>query len=146
LKPEEEEYVKKIYNFLKKASEAKRDIRITPYDHITADENVKLYDRLASITGNDMYNQKYMYRVPFEKLKEGRQLFVDLTLEAQCKALGQILSLFKCSVVKSNLELIGGSKNTVIFLMPNKISEFSTAYIINQSVTGLFQKKVNLLK
>ncbi|NLY71035.1 MAG: type II CRISPR RNA-guided endonuclease Cas9 [Clostridiales bacterium] len=146
LKPEEEEYLKKIFNYLNKAREAKIEVQITSYDQIDAEKNLKLYDLLTSIMGTNTYNQMYMYRVPFGKLKEGRQRFVGLKLEDQCKALEQILSFFKCRSIESSLVLIGGSKNTRIFRLPNEISKLKNVHIIHQSVTGLFQKKVNLLK
>ena len=68
-----------------------------------------------------------------------------MTVEQQCKLLGEALHLFQCNSVSSDLSLIKGGKNSGIILLSNIISKNKYATIINQSPTGIFTKEVDLL-
>ena len=79
-------------------------------------------------------------------MKQAREKFIKLSLEKQSEVLYQELFLFACNVVTADLSLIGGSKYSGKTLISNKMTNYTEAKIIHQSITGLFENEVDLLK
>ena len=67
------------------------------------------------------------------------------SIEDKCIVLGEILHLFQCQSGSANLKSIGGPGNAGILLMNNNITGCNRVSIINQSVTGIFEKEIDLL-
>ena len=61
------------------------------------------------------------------------------------KVLFRFLHLFQCQSGSANLKSIGGPGNAGILLMNNNITGCNRISIINQSVTGIFEKEIDLL-
>ena len=57
-----------------------------------------------------------------------------------------MIKLFKCDRQSAHLEELTKKKSSGIIIFNNKISNLTSAYLINQSVTGLYEVKVDLLK
>ncbi len=95
-----------------------------------------------------MENTIYKFRPANQvsNLKENREVFNSLAVEDQCSVLNQVLMLFVCKPVTANLSLIKGSKNAGNMALSKIISNMRSAYLIHQSVTGLFEQKIDLLK
>ena len=92
---------------------------------------------------NSIYNKRL---APAAKtLRNGEEDFKNLSTENQCRLLAEALKLFQCNVVLSDLSLIGGPKMAGSIRPSKVISTFSTAILINQSVTGLFEEEIDLL-
>ena len=70
---------------------------------------------------------------------------MDLNLSEQCVVLGEILHLFQCRPLGANLVLIGASAHTGIITIGKEISKCNSAKLINQSVTGIYERAVDLL-
>ena len=51
----------------------------------------------------------------------------------------------QCKVFTADLSLLGGSKLAGNMAINKNIGGCTSAYLINQSVTGLFEQKVDLL-
>ena len=143
-----EDYVKILENYEKHKKEEGRENTnsqntISKWDKITKDLNLQLYDLFI----DKMETSIYQYRPANQagKLKENRGVFDSLTVEDQCFVLNQILMLFACKPVTANLSLINGSKNAGSMALPKIISNAKSAYLIHQSVTGLFEQKIDLL-
>lgn len=79
-------------------------------------------------------------------METGKNRFVALSALEQATLLLEILKAFKCNVQKPNLTAIGGAKGANAIAKSKNIGGFSTAYLINQSVTGVYENKVNLLE
>ncbi|WP_368501498.1 Cas9 endonuclease PAM-interacting domain-containing protein [Phascolarctobacterium sp.] len=58
----------------------------------------------------------------------------------------QILNLFKCGSAVANFKLLGKGASCGIMKINNNTKDKNTILIINQSVTGIFERKVDLLK
>ena len=143
-----EDYVKILENYEKHKKEEGRENAnsqntISKWDKITKDLNLQLYDLFI----DKMETSIYQYRPANQagKLKENRGVFDSLTVEDQCFVLNQILMLFACKPVTANLSLINGSKNAGSMALPKIVSNAKSAYLIHQSVTGLFEQKIDLL-
>ena len=72
--------------------------------------------------------------------------FIQLDILNQSKILIEILKAFQCDRQCPSLEVLNGTKTSGIIKVNSKISNYNSIYLINQSVTGLYEVKVNLLK
>lgn len=138
-----ERYIKKIEKVLEKSA----DYEVNEFDEITLEMNLGLYDELIYKCTSTVF--KVRFSSIGEKLNKGRELFKKLTLREQCFVIGEILKILHNNVLAGDLTLIGESKKTGTLKINSAISEIkgvSEIKIVNQSVTGLFETKVDLLK
>lgn len=143
---EETVYLKKIEKYIQRntARTDKRDLlSVTDMDAITKQENLSLYDVLCKKQGDTIY--RYRPASQYEKLLAEREHFAALTVEEQCIVLNEILHLLQCKPITADLTLIGGSKAAGGIKINKMISKYSSAKLIHQSVTGLFEQEIDLL-
>lgn len=141
---ESEMYIKAIAKYIGKCTEAKAELKVTSFDRISVDENIKLYDLFLSKF------QKPVYARLFSKVStdcvNGKERFVNMSLYDQCKVLMEILKFFKCDRTTSDITSIGGKGQAGVISVSGNITNNSFTYLIHQSVTGLFEVRTNLLK
>lgn len=77
-------------------------------------------------------------------LRQSKNKFTNLSLEERCEVLGSILHLFQCNPVLSDLRLLGGKKSTGTIRLNKKIKPEDHVYLIEQSITGFFEKRILL--
>ena len=135
------EYYKRIDKYIEDRKENK-NITISERSGITKDLNIDLFNAFKE----KVLNTKYKTRLSSQRktFEDGEELFIDLSIEDQCVALGNILTLFKCVPGSTDLKLIGGSPNAGTYTINSNISDLKNAYIVNQSITGLFENKIDL--
>lgn len=104
--------------------------------------NIQLYDIIVDKQMNTVYAKRP--NAMGEKLLLRKEIFVGLDIIKQCEALLQILKLLQIGDTTTNLTLIGESANSGKMLISKNIKEPEKVNLINQSVTGLYEKKVNL--
>ncbi|MCH5265517.1 MAG: type II CRISPR RNA-guided endonuclease Cas9 [Lachnospiraceae bacterium] len=144
---EEVRYLKRIIKYLARSlerSDKRKPLAITEYDGITPEGNIAIYDKLLDKHKNTLYSKRASGQI--ETLEKGRDTFGALSVEQQCITIGEMLDLFQCKQVSSDLSLIGGAGKAGVFQKSNTISKNETAYLILQSPTGLFEKKIDLLQ
>lgn len=137
LSPEEYRYSKRIESFINRSKDNK-NVEITAFDAISENENIALYDTLLDKMSNKLYS--VMFNFEYERLKGKRDKFVELTLKEQAIVLNEILLILQCNRSLGNLELLGEPKKCGT-LKINKNVTGKDYKIVNQSVTGLFEKK-----
>lgn len=81
-----------------------------------------------------------------DKLKSGRQLFEQLSVVQQATVMKAILELFLCTSTESDLTLIKGSKHTINNRFSKNITKLDSFVIIHQSVTGLYEQRIDLMQ
>lgn len=154
LSAKQEAYVKRIESIINKVKKAKKEkkeyIINEKYDKVTKDENVNLYSILKEKCRNKMFSKIPIYSTLYESLSYGEERFQRLTLADQVEVLLEIVKAFKTGRRSPcNLSKIGGSASGVTMRINADISStgFKTIEIIDQSVTGLFEKSTgNLLE
>jgi CRISPR-associated endonuclease Csn1 len=111
---------------------------------IIEEDNIRLYDELLAKHKEGIFAKRPN---PVAKvLENGREKFVKLELERQVYVLLQILNLsLICNSASADLKEIGGSAKTGETRINKKLSESTEIKLINQSVTGLYEKEVDLL-
>ena len=143
---DKEEYIKRIENYLARnleRTDKKTNLLLSEHDKITKEDNLRLYEYLINKHDTTIY--KYRPANAVNTLVKGKEKFEEISLEEQCIVIGQILCLFTCKPISADLKLVGGSANSGVINKNKKISSENSAYMINQSVTGLYEQVIDLL-
>lgn len=111
---------------------------------ISNEMNIELYQELISKHKHGIFNKRP--NAIGDKLESGVKKFVKLSIEEQTRTLYEILKLTMLGTLTADLTAIGGSANSGKMLMSKEISKNDEVLLINQSVTGLFEQKIDLLK
>ena len=109
----------------------------------SGEENLKVYDELVEKIKGTIYSRLFSSQITI--LEKGRERFVNLDCSLQSKVLINLMNLFKCNSLNADLELIGGSKNAGSIKYSKKITNFKSVLLINQSPTGVFEERIDLL-
>lgn len=133
--------LKNVLKFIQRKT-VQKDTAITEYDGISDDNTLTLYDLFVKKLSSSIYRKKYATQADF--LCQSKDKFKNLSLEERCEVLGSILHLFQCNPVLSDLHLLGGKKSTGTILLNKKIKPEDHVYLIEQSVTGFFEKRILL--
>lgn len=145
LSQKQELYVKKILNYLSKCAELHKEKEVNSFDEITSEKNLDLFDALIHKMTDTVF------KVKFGKLGNtliGKQeIFINLSLYTQCYVIMQLINILHANVLSGDLTAIGEAKKCGITTISNKIqSSYNTVMLINQSITGLFEQEIDLLK
>lgn len=131
----------KWVNYLKKLENTQ--IKGWIDEGITAEHNVELYDELLKKHRDGIFSNRP--NCLGEKLEKRRNLFSGLSLEQQISLLIQLLNTTGIVAGGSaDLTLLDESKQTGVMLIPKKISTEVPAYLIHQSITGIYEKEIDL--
>jgi CRISPR-associated endonuclease Csn1 len=142
ISPEEMQIVKKIENVVEKSKTIK-NYEVTERDGVSEEDTRRIFDLLKEKAGYAIFSKRPASQK--EVLQKGTDKFDALSLLAQCSVIMEILHLFQCRFITADLQAIGGVKQAGIFTIGNDISKHKSVYIINQSVTGLFEERIDLL-
>ncbi|MBQ8062851.1 MAG: type II CRISPR RNA-guided endonuclease Cas9 [Clostridia bacterium] len=104
--------------------------------------NSALYALLADKHCNTIFSKRP--NPVGEKLKSEQDTFDQLPLEKQANLLLQILHLSEIGITQADLREIGGAGIAGKMLLSKDISKYDEAILINQSVTGLFEREIDL--
>lgn len=133
--------LKNVLKFIHRKT-VQKDAVITEYDGVSDDNTLALYDLFVKKLSSSIYRKKYATQADF--LCQSKDKFKNLSLEERCEVLGSILHLFQCNPVLSDLHLLGGKKSTGTIILNKKIKPEDHVYLIEQSVTGFFEKRILL--
>lgn len=110
---------------------------------ISSDMNVALYRELADKFSDSIFAKR---QNPMGgKLKELEEGFISASVMDQCKTLAEILKLSGIGVSVANLEAIGGKKTTGVMQFLKEVTAADEFLLICQSVTGIYEKQIDLL-
>ena len=143
LAPEHAAYLKKVCNLNAKIAKNKNYIIDEEHDQISQEENVKIYDILTE-------RLKIFETIPelgprVSQFQKYRNEFMKLSIEKQCEMLEKILVAFGCNSTTANLsDFIPSSSSVGKCRISNNISNLDNIFLVHQSPTGLFERKINL--
>lgn len=112
-------------------------------DGITIDKNLELYTEFIDKFNHGIYSKRP--NPMGEKLEKKREQFVKLKIEEQCKVLSEILKLTIIGVNSANLKLLGEAEHAGVMHIPKKVDGAEEFLLIHQSVTGIYEKSIDLL-
>ena len=108
---------------------------------ITKEKNEVLYSELIQKFKHGIFSKRP--NPVGDKLEKGSEKFSNLSIKEQCAVLCQILQLAAVLGSECDMTLLGESAHCGKMLISKKIGD-EEIYLINQSVTGLYEKKINL--
>lgn len=138
---QEQLILKKVLKFVQRQNENK-SIEIHPYDHLTQEDAIQLYDTFLDKIRNTIYHIRLSAQE--NTLLDKREKFQELSLEEKCIILSEILHMFQCQSGSANLKLIDGPGSAGILVLNNNITKFKNISIVNQSPTGIYQQEIDL--
>lgn len=140
LEYEEEEIIRKIEKFLEKDFNSEE---IENFDGFTDKECIHIYESLADKLILTIYRKRPANQGI--KLKENQEVFKRLSLAYKAKLINEIITMLRCDIATtSDLKLINGSKNAGNMAINKNTIGKSKLILINQSVTGLFENRIEL--
>ena len=141
-------YLKKIMKYLNenaKRKDKKTYLPVNEFNGIDKAMNEKLYQVFIDKLSKSIY--QYRPANPKEKLIKQKEKFCRISIEEQCIVLGEILHLFQCkSETTGNLTFINESASTGKLQINKNISNVLEINLINQSILGIYEQKINLQK
>ncbi len=132
-------YVKSIVKYVEKCKQAGGEIAPSSSSNLTIDKNVQMYDMLIQRIDNSIY--KKLFSNMSTDIKKYRNKFMSMTLLEQSDILKEILKAFKCDATNPSFKSLCGKGVVGTILKPKKLLETSRTFLINQSVTGIFETK-----
>ena len=140
-------YLKKVYKILEEINKSKGDLRTwvpNKFDKVSSEENINLYKKLLNKYKCGVFIKRPGSQI--ELLENNIEYFNKISIGLQCFVLEQMVKLFSCKKVTSDFSYIRGSKKAGILKTVNKVGNFDSVQLINQSPTGLFQSSIDLKK
>lgn len=144
--PADERYIKEISKYVARsaAERAENGSNLEPDSEICSEKNTELYRLFLQKVKAPVYNR--LFDAQLKKLAEKEELFAELPLIAQCRMLLEILKLFKCDRQTSDFSAIGEAANCGEIKVSNSLKKVHSAFAVCSSVTGLYSRRVDLLK
>ena len=126
-----------------------KNIIVNSFSGITIEDNIDLFDYLAEKCCSAPFSRWNKFKEAGDILQKGRSLFISEDVTNQVCDLMKILSILKTGRSGNcDLLFVGGvaNFNTVRFNSTLDSKKCKEVYIVDQSPTGLYEKKsVNLL-
>lgn len=143
---DDEKYIKSISKYVSRSvnEKCKEGIPLEPQSEISKEKNKELFVMFLKKISFPIYNR--IFGNVSNTLKEKVDEFNNFSVYQQCVVLLEVLKLFKCDRQSSDLSLLGGAAKSGIILCNKSLAKVKSAFIINRSVTGLFETKIDLLK
>ena len=137
-------YIRCLTKYLERCNARRTELPITVYDGITAEENSQLYDIFIEKLHTPCYGA--LFEAMCNDMQQYRSRFIQMSLYDQASLLMEILKAFKCNAQKPVFTKLCGKGEVGSILKNKNITQLSSAYLIHQSVTGLYEIRENLLK
>lgn len=135
-------YIKRLASFCEK-SERGRRFQVTGFDGITYEENLRLFEWICSKCEHAPY--VLFFSKIIQKVKDGKEVFLQLSITEQAVALLNLLSLLKTGrSAGCDLKAFSASGQAGIMTLNSdfsKIKSISDIRIIDQSPTGLIERR-----
>ena len=143
LSTEDEATLKKVVKFVNRRKENK-EIKIYESDKLNEEMLGQLYNTFLYKLQNSVYGNRLGEQA--KTLSSKKEKFDELQIEEKCVVLYEILHMFQCQSVASDLKLIEGPGKAGILVLNSNITKCKNVCLINQSPTGIYEKVIDLQK
>lgn len=144
-----EKYLRNVLKFNARAAELRKlpnqpELLPTDEDGITLEKNLELYQLFIRKLSDTVYRVRLAKQA--DNLTAALDTFRRMSIPQQCAVLIQILNMFSCNRSTADLKSLGLGGQLGTIGTNREISTYGKAYLIHQSITGLFEVKEDLLK
>ena len=136
-----EKYIRNLTKYIERC--AKIEYPATAFDGLSAEENVALYNWFVERLESSVYGK--LMPALLSNLKSSAEAFEKMGILSQAKTLMEILKAFKCDAQNPNLKELCGKGLVGRIQKKAALQGFQSAYLINQSPTGLYEYRTDLL-
>lgn len=139
------DYIKAVSSYIDKSDKGSK---FKPGEAFDVLSNLKVYDEIAKKCISEPFSKISKLAEAGKKMEEGRDKFAELSIIEQMKTLLLLVDVLKTGRINTcNLKPVGGveSYHTERMSAILKNSKYSDIRIIDQSPTGLYEKKSNNL-
>lgn len=156
LSEEEMQYIRYIAKYLDRCKNGDRlrlavdEYEVGSYDFVSKEKNIQLYSVLCNKMCDTIFSKKFK-KLGNELIElEVKKCFAALTIYQQVFTLLEILNILHCTASLGDLHYLSkngksGTRKGTLSQSMNYSSSVKSFNLINQSVTGLFESKVDLL-
>lgn len=141
------DYIKAVSSYIDKSDKGSK---FKPGEAFDVLSNLKVYDEIAKKCISEPFSKINKLAEAGKKMEEGRDKFAELSIIEQMKTLLLLVDVLKTGRINTcNLKPVGGveSYHTERMSAILKNTKYSDIRIIDQSPTGLYEKKSdNLLE
>ncbi len=130
-----------------KDSKDNEDSRITPNSEdkiINVKDNIRLYDIILKKNTEEIFSKRP--NTIGKILLSGKDKFIQLSVSEQVSSLINMLKVFSFENNGFDLTSIGGGAFSGKMSLNKNISDRESVILINQSVTGFYENRIDLLK
>lgn len=147
LDDEKSKYIKKLSAYVNRCKIAKKELPLSENDAISSVENILIFKYLFEKINESVYKRVFCDSL-FGKKEETEELelFANLSVLEQSNVILDIIKALRCNSSRSNLSKIGGKTKAGLISVSRNIGKRESVFLINQSITGLFETKINLLE
>lgn len=139
-----ERYIKDLSKYVERCAEKKAELPVTEYDGLSKEGNLGLYDWFLEKSRQKVYAD--LLKSLCTDMETYRDKFASMSMLGQAKLLLEILKSFQCNSRWTNFTDLCQKGSVSIIVKSMIIGKLSSAYLINQSVTGVYENKINLLE
>lgn len=140
---EKAKYLKQV---IKYASVEKEDKNMEENLKLTDKNNIDIYEYLYEKITNSIYSKRPAVTSTIKCLETGKLKFEKFSIYEQCIQIKEIIRIFNTTSEGVDLKSLGGSKKTSVLSINKKLSDKDKVVLINQSPTGIFENRINLLQ
>lgn len=135
---------KNVTETLKVVDKIKSNNRVDLYEKLEASELISVYDAILDKMSLKIYVEKCF---KFHRnAEDNRDIFISAEVEQKVNLVWDMLKLIKSTRETADLRLIKGAKQAGVYTLGRNISNKNSVNLIHQSVTGVYEQKVDLLR
>ncbi|MFA6796428.1 MAG: Cas9 endonuclease PAM-interacting domain-containing protein, partial [Bacilli bacterium] len=107
---------------------------------LSKEKNLQIYQKIQHQLSKEIYSGLSSLKKLRGIIGNGIEKFVELDIKSQVIVLFELINILKSNRTESDLLIIGGSKHNGNLKISKKVSKDKEIRIINQSVTGVYEK------
>lgn len=110
---------------------------------ITEEKNIQLYEIMVNKHLSEIFAKRQ--NPVGDSLRQGLEKMKRLSIQDQTKLLGEVFKLTSIGATSADLRLIGGTAGCGSMRFSKKVTNANQFVLINQSVTGIYERSIDLL-
>lgn len=139
-----EKYIRAISKYVDRCLAQRTELPVSAYDGICVIQNEDLYRWFIEKCNQSVYSS-FLANMKADMIANCEK-FVGMSLFEQCKLLLEIIKAFRCNAQVPNFSSLCGKSEVAAIFRGINLTKYSSAFIVNQSVTGLYESKIDLLR
>ncbi len=135
-------YINRLRKYIGRCAQSDEELEISNKDGVSKEGNLNLYELFLDKLNKTVYSR--LFPSLLKDLENGKEKFTEMDMLDQSKLLMEILKAFKCDRQLVNLKTLCNKGSCGVISHNSNITNVKSAYMINQSPTGLYEVKVPL--